>query len=58
MNNINKYFDVYNKFRKVGQNTYTTSIAGNKKAMKILSWLYDDAMIYLDRKYMIYKKHK
>lgn len=58
MNNLNKHFCVFNKYRKVGENTYTTAICGNIKAMRILDWLYQDSTIYLERKYEIYIKHK
>lgn len=43
---------------KTNQITTTLSIGGNQNALKVLEWLYQDATIYLPRKYDKYQECK
>lgn len=44
---------VYVAFRKT-KSIYELHIRGNKQIIKTLNWLYDDSIVYLDRKYHKY----
>lgn len=57
LNGLQKIFKTNNKNHS-GGNAFVYKVKGNKKALKILDYLYEDATIYLDRKYEIYIKHK
>lgn len=60
LTSIQQSFETNNKLLKIGNNkiNYAFEIHGNKKTMKILNWLYEDAEIFLDRKFKLYKEHK
>lgn len=40
------------------ENTRTICVCGNKSCLDFLSWIYDDADLYLERKYQKYKNFK
>lgn len=44
-----------NVLKEKNRNLYTLKFGGNKKVGKILSFLYKDSNIFLDRKYQIYQ---
>ena len=52
--NIKKYFDIKANVRKIG-NYYDLRCKGNIKATNIFNTIYENANIYLQRKYDIYK---
>ena len=56
ISNIQKILNIKNKIRKI-ENIYSLSVSGNKKTMTILNWMYNNATIYLDRKYQRYINH-
>ena len=47
---------VLDKRHKDDKNTYQIAINGTRRVQKILHELYDDASVYLDRKYKLYQK--
>ncbi len=51
------HIPVEGNINKIG-NIYDFRCKGNKKAMKIFDYIYQDATIYMDRKYDKYIKHK
>lgn len=53
--NINFSFN-QNKYIKRGNNITTElTMGGNHQVYKLMKWLYNDAIVYLDRKYQKYK---
>ena len=54
--NINCYYKM--SCPKTNQITHTLSVGGNLQVMKVLDWLYQDATIYLPRKYNKYIEFK
>lgn len=57
LNGLQKIFKTNNKLYSSGK-AFVYRVKGNKKALKILDYLYKDATIYLNRKYEKYIKHK
>lgn len=41
-------------YQKKGQNSYSLTIQGNHKVYEFIHWLYDNAIIYLNRKFEIF----
>lgn len=60
LKSIQKIIGVYTKMRRIGnkKQNFSFNIDGNKQAMRILDWLYQDATIYLDRKFERYINHR
>jgi len=55
-NKINIHFSSKLSRPKTNQITTTLSVGGNKQVKKVLDWLYQDATIYLPRKYTKYQE--
>lgn len=56
---LNIHCGIYSDGReKKNKVTKTLSIGGNKQVLKYLNWLYQDATVYIDRKYNQYLRFK
>lgn len=49
-------FQQKEKSKELGKNSYSLSYGGRVKTITVMTWLYEDSTIYLDRKYELYKK--
>lgn len=54
---INKFLNINGNLRKEGK-IYRLQCKGNIKAMRIFDLMYDNATVFLDRKYHIYRQFK
>lgn len=56
LNKIQNILGINNKMQLAGDNKLTRQfeVSGNKKAMKIASWMYENSSVFLDRKKEIY----
>lgn len=52
LNHIKYYMNTEAKlYKKKGQQSFSITLQGNHKVYKFINWLYNDAKIYLERKY-------